>query len=806
MPFNKIIIITAIILFFLPPLYSQEKSDAFLVGHVKDNGDHIPFVTIFIVGTSIGTATDPTGHYKIANVPVGKLVVRAQVIGYKIQEKEIEIHKDETKELNFNLEKDIILTEEVVITASRYSQTRREAPVVVNTISSKIFSSTGSPTLAEACNFVPGLRLENDCQNCGFSQLRMNGLDGPYSQFLIDSRPVLSTLSGVYGLEMLPANMIDRVEVVRGGGSVLYGANAIGGTVNIITKEPISNSYQIGANIGMIGMKEPDANVNFNTTLVSDDYRGGVSMYGMFRKRSPFNANPDERWDANNDDIPDTKDDFSEITKLNTSVFGFNSYFRPSDYSKLKLDFYVINDFRRGGNQFERKPDQTDITEMVEHEIINGGITYNIFSKTQKNKVSAYASGQKVYRDSYYGAEQDPSAYGNTVGLTWVLGAQNTMYFDNAIIAPSTLIGGVEYFHDELQDTKLGYYDPETNSHEPNNQITDQFVNTISLFAQNEWNMGFMKVLLGLRYDNAKVENRAIADNTSDNYDHISPRINLLYNLNDHIQFRLSFAGGFRVPQIFDEDLHIESSGARTVIHVNSPDLKPETSQNITGGIDFDFKIGKIHNELIVEGFYTKLENPFAPEYEFDDSTKIMTVTRVNSDSYAVVAGANIEWVFVPSSSFDFQVGFTPQIAQYDEAQEWGEAPGSISKYILRTPSTYGYLILNWTPIKKFTTSLSGIYTGPMYVAHYPGGFINGKKITEESLVKTPIFFDLGLKLVYNFKIAGDTYLQVNGGCKNIFNSYQNDFDAGIGRDAGYIYGPNQPRTIFLGVKMGNVL
>ena len=117
MQFIKIITITAIILFSFPPLYSQEKSDAFLVGHVKDNGNHIPFVTIFIVGTSIGTATDPTGHYKIANVPAGKLVVRAHMIGYKIQEKEIEIKKDETKELNFNLEKDIIVTEEVVITS-----------------------------------------------------------------------------------------------------------------------------------------------------------------------------------------------------------------------------------------------------------------------------------------------------------------------------------------------------------------------------------------------------------------------------------------------------------------------------------------------------------------------------------------------------------------------------------------------------------------------------------------------------------------------------------------------------------------
>ena len=804
---NKTIILSIIFILLANDTFSQkEKTDALIIGHVKNNGDHISYATVLLKGTTIGTSTDYTGHYLLSNLPVGTFTLRAQAIGYKAQEKEVKIEENKTLEVNFNLEPDVIMTEEVVVTASRYDQTRKEAPVVVNRISPKIFVATESPTLSEGLNFTPGLRMENDCQNCGFSQLRMNGLDGAYSQILIDSRPIFSSLAGVYGLEMLPANMIDRVEVVRGGGSALYGANAIAGTVNIITKEPLSNSFQFGSNISLIGFEKADASVNFNTSVVSDDYRSGIFTYGMFRYRDPYNANPDDLWDSDDDGNLDRKDDFSEITKLKSSVFGFKSYYRPGDYDKFTVDFNMINDYRRGGNRFDRKADQTDITEMVKHLILNGGLTYDVFSKNQKNKFTAYVSAQKVSRNSYYGAEKDPSAYGKTKGFTWVVGSQFSRLFDKIFFAPSTLIVGAENIHDQLNDKKLGYFYAEESKYVPNSVITDQFVNTSGLFVQNEWDFSWMKALIGFRYDYATIQNKAQENKEKNNYDNVSPRINFLFNLKENLQFRLSYAGGFRVPQIFDEDLHIESSGARKIIHVNDPNLKPETSNNIAAGFDYDFKIGKLPAELILEGFYTQLNDAFAPEYDFNDSTKIMTIKRVNASSYALVSGVNLEFKIYPVKTLDVQLGLTMQSAKYNKDQEWGEEAGSVSKHILRTPTNYGYFVANWNPTKKFSVMLSGTYAGSMYAPHYPGGYHDNVLIENETLEETPDFFDIGVKLSYNFKINGNTSLQVNGGMKNIFNSYQDDFDAGIGRDAGYIYGPKQPRTIFLGVVMGNNL
>ena len=121
------------------------------------------------------------------------------------------------------MEEDLIGLNEVVVTANRNETNRQEAPVIVNVISPKIFQAANAVCLSEGLSYQPGLRVENNCQNCGFQQVRINGMEGPYSQILIDSRPIYSALSGVYGIEQIPVNMIGRVEVVRGGGSALYG-------------------------------------------------------------------------------------------------------------------------------------------------------------------------------------------------------------------------------------------------------------------------------------------------------------------------------------------------------------------------------------------------------------------------------------------------------------------------------------------------------------------------------------------------------------------------------------------------------
>ncbi len=182
-------IISAVLWLSLHPLFAQ-KTDANIFGDVKSNGVHIPFVTIALKGTSIGTTTDNTGHYMLTNLPVGKQTLVAQCVGYKPQEKVIEIEAGKSVEINFEIEEEIMYLNDVVVTGTRTFKRRTETPVVVNILDNKSLNAVQACNISEGLRFQPGLRVETDCQTCSYTQLRMNGLGGGYSQILINGRPV----------------------------------------------------------------------------------------------------------------------------------------------------------------------------------------------------------------------------------------------------------------------------------------------------------------------------------------------------------------------------------------------------------------------------------------------------------------------------------------------------------------------------------------------------------------------------------------------------------------------------------------
>lgn len=784
------IILTILLLSVTQIIFAKEiKKDANLVGHVVSNGKHIPFATISVKGTTIGITTDASGHYQLINLPEGKLIIIAQSLGYKPLEKEITIKAGETKELKFELEQDVLGLEEVVITGDRNATNRVESSTIVNTLTPKLFAATQSITLSESLNFCPGLRMENNCQNCGFSQVRMNGMEGPYSQILINSRPIFSGLAGVYGLELIPSSMIERVEVIRGGGSALYGSNAIAGTINLILKDPINNSYEFGVNTGLIGVgldnsgnPAQDYSVNFNTSLISADNKTGMALYGFYRDKEPFDAN---------------NDNFSEIASLKNTTIGTRLHHRFGTRNKLIADFFSIKEDRRGGDKFDYPVHEANIAEQVNHNLTTGALTYEQFFK-ENDLFSIYVSGQRVNRDSYYGAEKSLSDYGNTKDLSYTMGTQY-----NAKFGTSSLVIGIENNGAWLKDKKLGYADIEnalivndtiiTVSHTNNVVIADQTTNTTGVFAQYEITWNKLKVSSGARFDHYNVEDKEQTSSyNSGNV--LSPRLTFKYDIKKYLQARVSYSQGYRAPQIFDEDLHIETSGSRKVIHKNSPDLEQEISHSYMASVDFNKKIGAIYIGLLIEGFYTQLNNSFANKYSEPDENGTIIYTRVNADKGAKVQGVNIELNVVPTKSLSFKTGFTIQSSKYEESQEFDE------KRFLRTPRDYGYLTLDWQVSKNLGFSSTGNYTGKMLIPYFGLQLPNNGELKE-----TEEFLDLGLKLRYNIKINGAT-LQLFTGVKNIFNSYQNDFDSGIDRDPGYIYGPASPRTIYFGLKIGNFL
>ncbi|KAB3658021.1 TonB-dependent receptor, partial [Phocaeicola vulgatus] len=560
--------------------YELNDTDANIIGHVtdKDTKEHLAYVTIMLKGTTIGTTTDETGHYFLKNLPEGTFTVEVSSIGYKTERRTVQLTKGKTLELNFEIGEDHVALEGVVVSANRNETTRRMAPTLVNVVSVKTFENTNSTCLAQGLNFQPGVRVENNCQNCGFPQVRINGLEGPYSQILINSRPVVSALSGVYGLEQIPVNMIERVEVVRGGGSALFGANAVGGTINIITKDPINNSFQVSSTMSNMNGKVWEQYMGANASLVSKDNTYGIALYQSYRNRNPYDADGDG---------------FSELGKLNMNTFGLRTYYRPTQFSRISLEYHTTNEFRRGGNKFDLQPHETDITEQTKHVINSGGLSYDLFWKEYKHKLSFYSSIQHTDRNSYYGAQQDANAYGKTKDLTWVAGGMYVGNFEKVSFSPATFTAGLEYQNNSLHDVMTGYH-----------RDMKQDVRIASAFVQNEWKMNQFVFLAGFRLDDHNLIDNPI----------FSPRLNLLYKPSDKLQARITWSTGFRAPQAYDEDLHVTAVGGEGVLIKLAEGLKPEHSNSISGSIDWTANIGHFQTNLLLEGFYTGLDDVFVLE------------------------------------------------------------------------------------------------------------------------------------------------------------------------------------------------
>ena len=747
-----------------PAMKPQKQSDANITGHVVDakTYEHLAFATIAVKGTTIGIATDATGHYFLKNLPQGRFTLVASSVGYRSAEQTVEISPDKTIEVNFSLTEEALSVEEVVVSASRTETNKKTSPTIVSVASAKLFESTASCNLAETMNFQSGLRVETNCGNCGTTQLRINGLEGQYSQVLLDSRPIFSSLASVYGLEQLPVAMIERVEVLRGGGSALYGSSAIGGTINIITREPTRSSAQLSHTLTSLGGSNSyDNNTMLNASIVSESGRAGISVFGQSRHRSGYDHDGDG---------------FTELPVISSQSVGMRSFFRTGAYSRITAQYHHIDEYRRGGDLLKQPPHEAFVAEQTDHAIDGGSLSFDISSADRSNRFNAYASFQNTARKSYYGSKQDLDAYGTTHDLTLAAGMQYVHAFRKLLFMPSELTLGTEYSYDDLSDRSIGY-----------DIRTDQTVHIVGAYLQNEWKTRKWSLLIGGRLDKHNLVDHAI----------FSPRANVRFNPSESVNLRVSYAGGYRAPQAFDEDMHIAIVGGKRVRIRLADDLKEERSHSVSLSADLYHTFGRVQTNLLVEGFYTRLDDVFALR-DIEDTADGGKIKERYNGSGATVRGLNAEGRAVFTRWFELQAGVTWQRSRYVEPEYWSEDKTVPPvRRMFRTPDLYGYFTASLKPLRNFTADVTGTCTGEMLVQH-----MAGSGVERDVAVTTPAFCDVNLRLAYDLRVYKEITLQLYGGVQNLFNAYQKDFDKGVDRDSGYIYGPSLPRSWFIGAKV----
>jgi len=627
--------------------------------------------------------------------------------------------------------------------------------------------------LAQGLSYSTGVRVETGCQNCGFTQARINGLGGQYTQILIDSRPVVSALGGSYELEQIPADMIDRVEIIRGGGSALFGASAVGGTINIITKESMRNTATVSHTLtGIGGISAFDNTTGASVSLVTPNNRAGIHMFGQSRNRTPYDHN---------------NDGYSDIPKLRNLALGFNAYWRPSLHSKLSIQYHTLRDEHRGGNNLDLQPHESNVSEGAEHRIHSGQVDYHVHFGN--HCLEAYASLQNTRRESYNGgigwgsAEEIANAlngYGYTHSFSTLEGVRYTYSFDKLWFMPATLTAGVEYNLDILHDSVPGYQN-----------YTDQLVHIYSAYLQNEWQNKEWSILIGARLDKHSLIDKVI----------VSPRASVRYSPIRPLSIRIGYGTGFRAPQAYDEDLHVAMVEGERVQSRLADGLREERSHSATLSVDYDLRLGALRLDMEVEGFYTYLNHIFATR-RITDSLGQEWLERYNADKGSVM-GAHFEINTSWKRWINASVGLTVQSSRYDKPLYWSEEAAPEQR-MLRTPNIYGHVMVESNPWRHLILSLNGTLTGPMLVPH---------EIPTPALTVSQTFFDLNAKVAYDFQIRNKSLtqdgkketsavLQLNAGVQNIFNSYQKDLGVGLSRESSYIYGPLLPRSFFVGVRL----
>ncbi|GAB5555926.1 MAG: TonB-dependent receptor [Schleiferiaceae bacterium] len=728
-----------------------------VTGVVSDTDGPVPGATVSVIGENTMTISSENGEFSILpSASSGTLKIES--LGHRTQT--IDFNKKDGKRLSIKLELDVLQLEQVVVTGSRTAVKKSDLPVSLSVLQRETFAKTGSNTLSDGLCFQPGLRVEIDCQTCSYSQLRMNGLGGAYSQLLIDSKPLFSAMAGLYGLEQLPETMIERVEVVRGSGSVLYGANAIGGTVNILTRQPTANQTQVTGQMALIG----DAlDQRYSALLSRNSSSSPFGWVGL------VNYNHREAYDANGDG-------YSELPQVESFSGALNGFYSSGNW-EAKLQLMGLWEDRRGGDQLDVAPEMANQSEWRDTKL--GVASTDIYYTLSSSLQFQYFGGvQIIDREHYTGLEGSPG-YGTTDDISISTGLQTNLswnpFGETSGVTQSEWNLGYDLTYQDTRDEIPGY-----------NYLVDQRTDLHGLFAQWSANVGSKWYWnLGWRTSFHPYVDHAIH----------TPRVSGMYKFNENQNLKASWGVGFRPPQAFDADLHIAFAGGGLSRIFLDPNLNEETSQTAQLSYEADFPSANNIWGFTVNGFFTQLYNPFIYE-EIPDGNAGVSLLKTNGD-LAEVAGVTLEGRMNIDRKWQLELGYTLQRNVYQTAPQWSETVEPINDF-LRTPEQYGYYTFSGPIAYGVGFSLSATITGPMYVPHYGGA----PEQTEDELFRSPWFFDQNIIFNKKWDLPQSFSIAIEGGIRNVFNQYQNDFDTGRFRDSNYIYGPARPRNVFLKVQL----
>jgi outer membrane receptor for ferrienterochelin and colicins len=712
------------------------------------NGEPIAYANIYIKNSKIGTASDENGFYRLTTISEEIVTIVVSVIGFKTNTAKIILKNNRNFVKDFVLETDDSLNE-IVISGTLKPVSKLESPVPVEIYSNTFFKKNPTPSIFESLQNVNGIRPQLNCNVCNTGDIHINGLEGPYTFILIDGMPIVSGLSTVYGLTGIPQALIERVEIVKGPASTLYGSEAVGGIINIITKKP-GNSPKLTTDsfVSSWGEINTDVGLRYKMSENSEALLG--INYFNFQNR-----------------IDNNGDNFTDLTLQNRiSVFNKINFERKSNKLFTIAGRFVYED-RWGGELDWQKEFRGGNQIYGESIYTNRWETFGTYELPTSENIQFQFSANGHYQDSFYGE----TSYDATQFISF-----GQFIYNKQLGKKHDFLFGIAY--------RYTFYDDNTFATSSQNGVknTPSNIHLPGIFIQDEIKINNQNtLLLGTRWDYNSVHGNIF-----------SPRINYKWNSKEQTDIlRVSLGNGFRVANIFTED-HAALTGSREVVFAD--ELNPETSWNVN--VNYVKKINTDNTFITLDAsaFYTYFDNRILPDYETDTNKIIYD----NLNGFSVSKGVSINTDLLFTNGLSINAGATLMDVSITE--------NNLKTRQLLTESFSGV----WSISYKFLTNFSIDYTGNLYgPMRLP---LLGKKDprSEFSPWYSIQNIQVSKKFGNNWEVYGGIKNLLNfTPPANSINSANNPFDAGIDTeknpelafDPSYVFASNQGIRGFIGLR-----
>jgi len=658
-------LITAIFSLLFMTAQAQQGT---LTGTVSSGDKTLSAATVTLKKTTYKTAVNKSGRYTLTGIAAGSYDIAISAVGYITHTERIQIIADSVTLFHADLEDKSDDLNEVVVTGTMKAVRKLDSPIPVEVYTPAFFQKNPTPNLFEAVGLINGVRPQLNCNICNTGDIHINGLEGAYTMILIDGMPIISSLSTVYGLSGIPNSLVDHIEVVKGPASSLYGSEAMGGVINVITKSAVNAPL---LSVDAFGTSWQEYNIDAAVKFSGKKFSSllGVNYYNY---QHPLDKNGDG---------------FTDVT-LQNRISVFNKWnFKRKENREGSIAARFVNEDRWGGQMDWNKGYRGSDSIYGESIYTRRWEVIGLYQLPVKEKIMLQLSYNWHNQNSYYG-------FMPYMATQQVAFAQ--MYWDKELSKKHSLLLGATYRYTHYDDNTPATFSADGLRNQPATTPLP------GIFIQDEWKMDDKQTLLaGYRYD------------YDQNHGSIhSPRLAYKFSPNPVHTFRASFGTGFRVVNLFTED-HAALTGARDVVIAEA--LKPERSYN--GNLNYTTKITSDLGLLSLDatGFYSYFTNKITGNFDLDPNK----IIYANLNGHAVSRGISLN----TEMTFNFPLKVMAGVTYSDVFQINDEQQGPEKVVQLHAPKWGGNYLISYSFPKDVVVDLTGIYTGPMRLPIQPNDY-----------------------------------------------------------------------------------